>query len=154
MSSSWNLFSISQSCRSLPLCLGLRICIFFFDCVVCAAPKAIIFTFPTMCNEGMVSHFTIGSSAPMFSHIFLEVLRKAMRRPSQDPNPKHSWNANLIWQQPSSKTVLVIFTYIPPSILSQSMRVTSPPTHAHRLINTLRTLLAVKLTDLKGHTSL
>jgi len=41
-----------------------------------------------------------------------------------------------------------------PNILSQSMRLTLPPAHAHKLINTLCTVFALKLTDLKRYMSL
>jgi hypothetical protein len=55
-----------------------------------------------MCNEGLISHFKIGSSAPVFSNIFSggseenHEAPKPRLLPCHEPNPKHSLAANLI----------------------------------------------------------
>jgi len=99
----------------------------------------------------MFSHFKIGSSALIFSHIFLEVLRKTIRRPSED-----YCRARIQAQNTAGLLISFAATFVKNTggdlylhflnILSQSMRVTLPPTRAHKLINTLCTMFTLKLT--------
>ena len=153
MSSSSNLFLLHHL-ASIYRCVQVSEYVFFR-----AAPKGIIFAFPRMCNEWVISRFKIGSSAPVFSHIFLKVLRKTMRRPSQD-----YCRAKIQTQNIAGLLISFAASFVKnnggdlhlhfSNILSPSMRLTLPPADAHKLINTLCTVFALKLTDLKRHTSL
>jgi hypothetical protein len=87
----------------------------------------------------LVFSFNTGSSAPVFSHIFLEVLRKTMRRPNQD-----YCRAKIQTQNIAGLLISFAARFVKnndgnlhlhfSNILSRSMRLTLPPAHAHKLI--------------------